>query len=438
MVLHETSVGTAAPVQQCTSNSSSSSHRLHHPRHSGDIERCVSDACNHLQSPLTVDEAATARLAQLCEESDYHPNPELVRACVQAGANILYRGPEMPLCIFQHLMYRGSVEASLACLHTPFPIDFTIVCNTHWTPLHTPCDGVLKDEDTVTLLSAMLYRIETHPKDIVDWGRRNIFFKDVVSVAAEYQKLHVVWPLLANVPYYADFTTKIPIHGIVWSADYSLLEDEDKESLDVGNVEFIDLDAETQRLCKLSWLRYPDAREVAACVAAGGDVYATDPVKEHQILFQWIERGEVACVQACLQHAREVVDFMEADADYGRTALHFVCGARVGNPSGESVVQQLLEVLLDYVEATGEERCSVRWDAKNQHLRDFLSEAAFFGRLSVVWQVLKKRQVRYFFGDSHPETRLRTFQISSVVLDKDLSRIPPEDLSRFVLPRGIQ
>eukprot|EP00796_Vickermania_ingenoplastis_P007696 gene7696-5398_t len=192
------------------------------------------------------------------------------------------------------------------------------------------------DAITRELLDVVLFRLETHLSDVVNWTQVDLAGRDVVGAAAAHQMLSTIWPLLVQrVPYYADkvlpFYT-LPAHTPVWRCDWEALNPaddlplgyranamgpcagrqqgtpeltEDQKCLNVEEVKWIDGDAWTALLCRLAWLECPEVTVNASLlnfyVRAGADVLQVDPVREWPLLHWWMWSGAVECVRACLK-----------------------------------------------------------------------------------------------------------------------------------------
>lgn len=362
---------------------------------------------------MVADPESTARLWHLCQSTDWNPDPADVVACVRDGADVVYAGirgrgrargaatvmdpldlvrstaggaGETP--ILHGLVAAGRVEAVTACLTTTAPLDFSLIIGMGYqqTVLHLLCASALPASATAAMLAALVRRLQTHPLslgDKVEWLARDSFGKTFFDVAAWGQRLSVVWPLVRELPYFADFfATGFPTAanlpqesvamgvpplvrlrpGTVWEWDWEALrqvrEGDDETALGVyfqiggperqrwgpnavpsylaasgstSSTVFVPADRATARLCELSWLAHPpEAAAVTRAVQDGGRLFFCFPGIEPP-LFCWVRRGEVDMVRACLEDSSESalsasstrLDFTQCDAA-GCTVLHYI------------------------------------------------------------------------------------------------------------------
>eukprot|EP00796_Vickermania_ingenoplastis_P008904 gene8904-biopygen6413 len=105
----------------------------------------------------------------------------------------------MPVPALSLLIRRGELGAVLACLESPREIDFT--CTTRGRTLLI-YEIVLANtagwpDYNRRVLSAVVDRVASHPKDKVDWSMK-VYGMNLLSFAARYQLLSVFWPVLQS------------------------------------------------------------------------------------------------------------------------------------------------------------------------------------------------------------------------------------------------
>lgn len=307
-----------------------------------------------------------------------------------------------------HVCCRSCAESEemggvfLACLTSPRPLDFAASGKEGKTPLHLlilSCGRAGGEESgrrhARSLIQAVVRRVESSPDDVVALGLRDRAERTILDYAVDYQLLHLFWPLVAHLPYYADAIEPIPL-GVVWDWDWNQLDPAWRQDFVVDErttTTVIRTDsAATARLCRLSWQQSPSETAVRDCVQDGGaDILFEDPLYRMPLLLHFIHNGCLGCVRECLATPARCLDFTKTDF-CGRTALHLICmeGAKAG------MVTALLHLLLDRLASPTGSQDRIDWAQGDYLGRDFITVAAYRRMLSVVWPVLKSRQVPYF------------------------------------------
>eukprot|EP00796_Vickermania_ingenoplastis_P001057 gene1056-biopygen858 len=192
-------------------------------------------------------DAATSRLWAAClgyPEPDYAAIDE----CVSAGADVMCRVLDKePLLTI--VLVRGPVKVVEAVLRTPRRIDFTIENSSFNTPLHRLAEGWLNGyektpEEVRRLLHLVLDRLEQHPNDVVDWGKKNQSGIEPISAAAACSHLATFVEVVLHerpVPYFhSDHRGKIRIGA--WMCrpwDVNQLDPADRDRFDLMEDEVV-------------------------------------------------------------------------------------------------------------------------------------------------------------------------------------------------------
>lgn len=332
-----------------------------------------------VESNLIRTNAATRELNKLCKTKIQDINPSLVKHWVDAGADISFWDPIMNKPIFHFLISHGLVECVNACLSTSDVIDFTSGDGWGWTPMHFVCPKSCGVMEAVSIMRLIVHRIETHPQDVVSWDKKSRDGYDFLSCAAKYQKLSALWPVVMNMPYFADHVDPIPLSKPVWKYDWEELGDE--QTFFVVEQEMIMAErctAELVRKCELEEWK-PAAASVKEMVLKGADVCFTDPEMNKPILHHFINTGLVECVEACLESPNPI-DFT-VTAEYGWTVLHYMM---VHNTA--SVVTDILRLIVRRLESYTSD--IVDWFQKDDDGNDFISYAGYYNKLSDVWPIV--------------------------------------------------
>lgn len=380
---------------------------------------------------------ATQRLAALCEQTGWDPSPAAVRRLVvEDGADVCARSNSARSRILHKLVEAGRVEAVKACLETPRAVDYTLNSNSFGSSvLHVACEGHLPATTNAALMRALVYRLETHPQDMVDWGQLNRDGRPVMGVAARYQRLHCLFPLVQHVPFFADMTERSRL-DVVWRWDWEALEEEERAGcFNVSGVTWIEADGPTARLYDLSLRDEPDVGEVETCIAQGANIHFREPgpfspTTLHHFFGKKGERVAASCVAACFR-TRAQVDFTMREPHCG-TVLHWICLKGRHRDDVAALLQLVLlrlasrAALCDACETSPPLLPdSIDWGLKHTNGKDFISRAANCRQLSVVWPVLKQHRVAYFLERGRP------IPLHSRVYSGDWGALAQEDRRYF-------
>lgn len=95
--------------------------------------------------------------------------------------------------------------------------------------LHTLCVPSFPLDEARAVLEAIVFHIERHPLDVMDWGmawRGDVF----IQVAARYGRLSAFFPVVRDLPFFADQVEPTCLKWLVMAEDWEALSEEDKES----------------------------------------------------------------------------------------------------------------------------------------------------------------------------------------------------------------
>lgn len=168
----------------------------------------------------------TAELFKLCV--NHPPDVDAIRRCVAAGARIQHKtiSSVSPVDI---LLVNCNVDCVAACMQTPRSVDF-MLCDHGWSILDLICIFSHDEEKARGMLQVMVDRIAKNvPGDKVDWDQRDFYGHDFFSYAAEYDLLHVVWPIVKKLPHFKAKKERIDISRRVTFEDWEKLSDEDQK-----------------------------------------------------------------------------------------------------------------------------------------------------------------------------------------------------------------
>lgn len=428
-------------------------------------------------SPNTTHDCTTP-LIKLCQQSNWRPDPILVSTLVSSGANICcltckdedgHRSSSfISKPVLTWLIEEDNVECVSACLSSspsdsfssPRVIDFTVIDTLGRNPLHALVEVCAPDEDIVSMLSAVVYRLETHPHDVVDWGQRTVLGgalrqinptlglegQTVLSLAAENQKLHVVWPLVRDLPYFSDQIDPIYLPR-VWTWEWDALG-EDQQFFSKVGVEFIHANRSTGKLFQhcvtTNWK--PDPNCILRYVKEGANISFADVHMRMPILHRLLFCGDVDCVRACLATS-DPIDFTLGDVD-GFTPFHAMCSLT----QHPETVAALINAILDRIQRTLPILFSasspfnpptestvadiVDWRREDNFGNNFFSLAAYHGNLSVVWKVMKDRGV--LLCDEALSVEISgSIPLTMKISESDWGLVSESDKRHFSLKNGL-
>lgn len=157
------------------------------------------------------------------------PDVPAVRRFVLGGADILYASSGQTALHYSALT--GDVEVLKALLETQKDVNFTTVDAEGCTPLHYVTWCVSSRVAEVT--DAIIRRLQAHPNDQVDWGKKNKDGCDFLSLAARDGVLSDVYRLVKDQPYYREANRLLllvaePLDADQWLIDWSRLSPADQ------------------------------------------------------------------------------------------------------------------------------------------------------------------------------------------------------------------
>lgn len=367
----------------------------------------------------TREDHLTGELVALCKNSEWKPDITVLARYVEEGVNIFGTGLILFESLFHTLISESNVEAVKACLKTQRPIDFTVTGSKNRTALHYLCE-VYSDAAAKEMMESIIERIETHPKDFADWSLTDQNGKDFISLAAEKQKLALMWPLVREIPFFGDKINPITLHT-AWRWDFEQLDPEDKLSFSVE--EFEEASKPTGTLIKLCRLHKPNIEAIKQCVSDGADIFYQDPETLTMVLHSFVWNGDVDAVRACLSISQPI-DFNTRDI-FGESLLRYIWS----NNKSASIVTDLLLCIAERLEKHPEDR--VDWMEKDGDGDDTFSIAASFGMLSLFWNIAKS-SIAFFRDFTGPV--LLTVKADS----NDWNNLSVDDKKIFCAIRGFK
>lgn len=169
---------------------------------------------------------------ELWRLATHHPQTapaSAIEALVSVGADVVFLKDN--ITILHRFIRAGAVNAVRACLQTQRHIDFTVKNDFLWTLFHSgvsPVTRAHRRDVSHVMMCAILDRLESHPGDGVDWSGTNCAGDNLLSTAAAYGKLSLLWNLLISrrIPYFHNYPGRIPITTKVYKKDWDQLSDE--------------------------------------------------------------------------------------------------------------------------------------------------------------------------------------------------------------------
>lgn len=153
------------------------------------------------------------------------PSLPLVEEYVKQGAEISVRG-SVPDGTLLHLMLRrcSSIVVRTALCAVPGAVDFNVTEDRYpsHTPLHLLCTRADPMEAT-SVLEVVIERLQQHAMDGVDFGQKRSGGLDFISLAAFFERLALFWPVVHEMPFFADNTRGIILLGKVYQKDWCAL-----------------------------------------------------------------------------------------------------------------------------------------------------------------------------------------------------------------------
>lgn len=320
---------------------------------------------------------ATLALDQLISEHCF-PDLQLVEKYISEGADVNARRiNEISPTILHRVVLRGLVDVLRACMKSTKGINFTRRDPFWGSALYCVCMADAPEIARV-MLEAIVVRIqEGHPGDQVEWDQLDEEGYDFFSLAADKQLLHVLWPVVKQLPGFSTRTAPFFITATVYPFDWEQLgEERHFFSLTSGILD------PTATLDALSNDGKPNLLAVQSCIKDGAKVSQEKPNMKRTILHHFVFRDLVDCVEACMG-SRKPIDFTVRDVD-GCTPLHLAC---LCEP--ESLALQMLGTMATRLLKF---RAGDKVDLAqpDYHGRDIFSFAASHGVLHIAWACLKE------------------------------------------------
>eukprot|EP00796_Vickermania_ingenoplastis_P007686 gene7686-5391_t len=158
------------------------------------------------------------------------PDAAVVRRLVEEGANISFHPFNNSSTIFHRIMGDASIECVMACLETAHPIDFSLQDSVDCTVFHRLCHRSGPKEELRRILEVAVQRLEQRMDDGVDFSLvDSLWGLDFISMAAVEGLLPMFWPVLIDVPHYADNTDGIYLMRGISREDWEALGKENQQ-----------------------------------------------------------------------------------------------------------------------------------------------------------------------------------------------------------------
>lgn len=235
--------------------------------------------------------------------------------------------------------------------------------------LRGTCTEMENAEVLPRLLRAIVYRVQTHPGDNINWMQADACGETLLSLAARHQVLSLVWPLVREMPAFADALTPLSLQpnvpdlagqreergeeagdgdgnddeeegggvvrsALVWRWDWEALGGDGEEtSAFAAPGAMINGNRVTGVLW--DWFQHhrheplPPSALLRRCVASGADVLFCHPslmlpgeAHAEPILHTLISEGNKAAVEICLEAAPPGMINWTKVGLKGRTCLH--------------------------------------------------------------------------------------------------------------------
>lgn len=293
---------------------------------------------------------------------------------------------------------------------------------------------------------------EDEEEEAPDGWERHSF----LALAAYYQRLSLFWPLVKHFPFFDDELEPISLSSwTVWEWDYKALGPTEQvffEPLSTASVivRANRATAQLARLCEAPKRILCHEKVLQLCTQ--GVRHSPDPLEQDQggtrdasstsprlekrppeahhdtmndgvadvnfhppdmeainILHHFLHRGDaVECFQACLQ-TPNAIDFTAFTSSYYRTMFFDLCENRIKEPSAAAMLRSIVDRIEHrraWVTATAtatDQMDQVDFTWKDRFGHDFLSYAAYLGRLSWIWPIIKPVYIALHFHSSTGE-----------------------------------
>lgn len=381
----------------------------------------------------------TKKLISACRSAHWQPTPSSIQPFIDDGADITIPAVEGK-SILHCLAQDGCLPIIQLCLSSSSPIDFTRLDVMSCTILHHLCDYSVEAEKSAAILRLIVQRLETHPQDIADWSQKDIQGRDFIRAAAFHQRLSLFWAIIQELPFFADTLEPFNLScQTVWKWDWENLMAHDntvREYFVLDNEAMIQADILTSTLVQCCWKAPLDVEDVRHLVSSGANVEFSPPGMNWCILKHFVLSGSVECVNICLSESTNLSSsFLSSRDAFGRNI--FACC--LGKGKRPEDVQRLLDHLLKCaVNRFPHNIEEIEWDAAkvwSGTCSSFLSLAATYGLLSVVWPILKAYQIPFFCSRlSRMVDSKSIFPLTGDVYLSDVEQLDMEDFRCFKLP----
>lgn len=315
---------------------------------------------------------------------DAEENLTVVKQCVEGNADVSYQVEEGDPTILHMFAKHACLRSFELCLETPRQIDFAAVDALGQTLFHALCsrcyDGTQESKLASKQMFAMVdQRLKSSiANDRIKWNRLDNHGDDVLSCAAMYGMLHIVWPIASP----AFPQPRITLREVVSESDWRKLA-QAQGRFEVLNGVVSDPTA-TLLALQLRRTSTPEAMEaIKRCIVAGADVTYRKGRMSLSALHYFIMRERTQCVVACLQSPRSI-DFTAVD-ERGNTPQHAICLSR-SSANTVAMMDAVLQRLQRPPHGTSD---VVNWELRNDRQLTVLGQAARQQILYLVWPLLK-------------------------------------------------
>lgn len=353
---------------------------------------------------------STARLWQLVEHCE--ENEEIILKCLAEGADINFSPPHDSDSIATRTIKIRSVTFLRAYMGSMHMIDFTQISGGE-SLLHVLASERMPPSIAVEMLQLICERLEKHPLDKVDWGQKNEYGEDFLTLAADNQLLSSFWPLIKEMPFFGDRVEPFAL-PLAWEWDLEALSPDDRKNFTVEDV--VEASHSTARLWKMH-LNCAPRNEVKECIAEGADVHFYTSNGCTSLLELAAFSSDTALFNI----------FMGSPSRIFFTRNRFFYGIVVSFELSNSYVTELFECIKERLDTHPDDL--VDWGQWFDEKKDLIVLAAEHQRLSALWPVLK--DVPFF------SARIKPFVLPVAWL-WDMESLPLEDRNRFVVKKTLE
>lgn len=187
------------------------------------------------------DSAATAALLDLCRRTcavgGGGPSAAAVAECIKAGAALATTVSGVSYSFLSDLVRCGAADAVAACLQTQQRIDFTAGGR-----LSCPLLALIRDPPLLSvsvmceMLQSIVFRVETHPCDVIAWDVSDAKGRNILQVAADTCRLAAVWKIVRHISYFDDHSQPFALEFISSSDWEELRRESQQQYFSVDNI----------------------------------------------------------------------------------------------------------------------------------------------------------------------------------------------------------